>query len=381
MGKKIVISGYYGFGNMGDEAILSSIVRRLNEKIPDLSVTVLSASFTSYLSQQFNVKCVNRMSPLSVTREMAGADLFISGGGGLLQDVTGVNTVRYYLALVKLAKIFCRKVMYYAQGIGPLHSESARRLVRDFSEPVDVITVRDEESRSLLEDIGVSRPPVIVTADPVITLEGASLCRAVEMMKQEGLDPASGERRIAISVRPWNTEKDYLSEIASAASALSRKYGARIVLIPFQKSQDLETCEALAEKIEGAAVVRGDYTPEDLIAFIASMDFLIAMRLHALIFAASAETPMAGIVYDPKVEIFSRALDVPHWPVDRLDSGVIAAAAEKVLDDPDGMKKSISGNLRPLYDRSLMTAEIASELINGASPSEIKNKFGAFVPG
>ena len=112
--RKIVISGYYGFGNLGDEAILSSIIERLEESVGDLEVVVLSNSSSVEMSGRPGVRCIGRLSPISVFREMLGADLVISGGGGLLQDSTGFSTVVYYLGIVKLALMMGKKVLFYA---------------------------------------------------------------------------------------------------------------------------------------------------------------------------------------------------------------------------------------------------------------------------
>ena len=128
--KKIIISGYYGFGNLGDEAILISIIDRLNAEIENPEIVVL---YTKAESEQLkvykNVRCVYRMNPLAIFFEMINADLVISGGGGLLQDSTGFTTVFYYLAIVKMALFLKKKILFYAQGIGPVKLDKSKKIL------------------------------------------------------------------------------------------------------------------------------------------------------------------------------------------------------------------------------------------------------------
>lgn len=366
--KKIVLSGYYGFGNFGDEAILSAITRGLNANIPNLEISVLSNSKSVYLSKEFNIKCIPRMSPFAIIKAMLSADLIISGGGGLIQDSSGVGTIAYYLGIVKLAKLLGKKVMFYAQGLGPVNTDKGKKLTASIADKVDLITVRDEDSKQLFRSLGVKRPPILVTADPVISLEGVS---PEPVFSNEALGEKSGFD-FAISVRSWNSSFDFLSEIAMAGDRICEDLNARVILIPFQKSQDLSVCEKLASLMKNKpAIIKGDYTPEEMIGFIGKMDFILAMRLHALIFASSSLVPMAGIVYDPKVEAFSKSIGIPYWNLEELKCDAILAEVKRWHNEKDNLKAELTQAIAPLHKRSLETAKIASELINGRPPAEI----------
>ena len=143
-GKKIIISGYYGFGNLGDEAILISIIDRLNTEIENPEIVILYTKAESEILKSYkNVRCVHRMNPLAIFFEMINADLVISGGGGLLQDSTGFTTVLYYLGIVKMALFLRKKVLFYAQGIGPLNLDKSKKLITNTLNKVNFITVRD----------------------------------------------------------------------------------------------------------------------------------------------------------------------------------------------------------------------------------------------
>ncbi len=167
---RVVLSGYYGFGNAGDEAVLAAMIKALRRVEPQLSLTVLSAR-PEETARQYGVSAVSRTSVGAIWRAIAAADLLISGGGGLLQDVTGGGSIPYYLGVVWIAQLLKKPVFFYAQGVGPVRKLAGRLLVRRIVNRVEAITVRDGESAAELRRLGVTRPPIAVTADPVFGLE------------------------------------------------------------------------------------------------------------------------------------------------------------------------------------------------------------------
>ena len=143
MMKNIVISGYYGFNNLGDEAVLAGITSLLKKKNKDLKITVLSAS-PAETAELYNVNSVNRSSIIQILSVLAEADLFISGGGSLLQDVTGNFSVPYYLGFAWLAKMQGTKTIYYAQGAGPLNKKWSQKLTALSLNRFNLLGVREK---------------------------------------------------------------------------------------------------------------------------------------------------------------------------------------------------------------------------------------------
>ena len=166
MTKKIVISGYYGFDNLGDEAILYSIINLLQENRSKIEITVLSQS-PAVTSQRYGVQSVQRTNLTAIIKLLKKSDVFLSGGGSLLQDVSSFRSVFYYLALVFLADILGNKTIFYAQGIGPLNKDISRMLLKLIGNRTDLITVRDPNSVKLLEEIGIRPKLITETVDPV----------------------------------------------------------------------------------------------------------------------------------------------------------------------------------------------------------------------
>ena len=117
----IIISGYYGLGNSGDEALLESIVKDLRSIHPDISITALSGS-AKLTEKLYGIKTVNRFNIFSILREFKSAKLLLSGGGTLIQDATSTKSLLYYLGIISLAKKMGLKTMLYRRIHGPLHS-------------------------------------------------------------------------------------------------------------------------------------------------------------------------------------------------------------------------------------------------------------------
>lgn len=115
----IVVSGYYGFANAGDEAMLAAMIEALTDIEPAIKITVISGN-PEDTRQRHGVAAVYRLNYPEIARVLAKSQLLISGGGSLLQDVTSERSLYYYLSIMMLAKKLGKPVMLYAQGIGPV---------------------------------------------------------------------------------------------------------------------------------------------------------------------------------------------------------------------------------------------------------------------
>lgn len=168
--RSIVVAGYYGCGNLGDELILLAIVKALVKPDEFLKLTVLSGE-PKQTSAWFGVSAVHRFNPLKVCLAIRQSSLFILGGGGLLQDRTGLLTMIYYLSLVLLAWLMKRPVFLYAIGVEGKPKRISRwliRLVLGITKPT--ITVRDAESAQDLASCGVNPSRIQVATDPCFGL-------------------------------------------------------------------------------------------------------------------------------------------------------------------------------------------------------------------
>ena len=158
--KKIFICGYYGFDNLGDEAILRSLVEGIRDQEPSVELTVLSAS-RHETEEEYGVKAISRNDYRALMNAMKSQDVIVFGGGSLLQDVTSSRSILYYLGLMFLAKMHRKPLMMVAQGIGPIRRPIFRKLTKWIFRSAKHISVRDQVSREELVAMGIERSRII----------------------------------------------------------------------------------------------------------------------------------------------------------------------------------------------------------------------------
>ncbi len=295
---QVVISGYYGFNNLGDEAVLAGMLSALRARLPAAEVVVLSAD-PPITERVHGVRGVLRTG-LGVARVLTRADLFLSGGGSLIQDVTSSRSALYYLGVLGLATTLARRTMVFAQGVGPVRRWWTRTLTRRVFDRVHLLTVRDADSRHLLQELGV-RQTVHLVADPAFALEPASRGRAEEILW------GAARPRLGLALRSWG-DNAYLEPLIPEVRALCERIGASVVVLAFHPSHDLKICRRVAEALRGHVVT--DVPPSEMMAVVGALDLVVGMRLHAFIFAVAMGVVPVALSYDPKVEGLFRRLGV-----------------------------------------------------------------------
>jgi len=357
---EIVISGYYGFGNAGDEAMLAAMVEVLTELDADVKITVISGN-PADTRKRHGVASIYRLNYPEIARVLCKSQLLISGGGSLLQDVTSERSLYYYLSIMMLAKKLGTPVMLYAQGIGPVRGKLARGVMRYIGNMVDLITVRDEGSQEELRRLEVTKPPIHVTADPVLAMHQVDKQVGRSILRKAGIVGATP--LIGISVREWKDWGHYKQVLAQVADQLALEFGAKIVFLPMQWPEDVAVSKKIASRTQqGAIVLSEEYTTSELLSLVGNFDMLIGIRLHALIFAAVMHVPMVGISYDPKIERFLETLG--EHKIGTLQNITVENLLMKVRqlwDSNNNRQKSEQSN--SLREKAFRNAELALELI------------------
>lgn len=360
---KLVISGYYGFGNAGDEAMLLAMVGALRAMDPELDITVISGN-PADTRRHYGVSAVHRLNLWGIARAIHRCDLLISGGGSLLQDVTSGRSIFYYLGIMQLACWLGRPIMLYAQGIGPIRSGLARMFMRHIGNQVAFGTVRDRGSMTELAGLGVTRPTVAVTADPVLALQPAAPDSGKELIAKLEL---TGEGPvIGFSVREWQGRDHYKDVFAAVADRLAVEIGARIVFIPMQWPDDVLAAKKVAVRMrQPYGIIEQKCDTAELLSLVRNIDLLVGVRLHALIFAAVTERPFVGVSYDPKIERFLETLGDQHAGTlaDLTPEGLM----EKILqakNDTLSMERRRQ-RVAELRSQALRNACCAVKLMNG----------------
>ncbi|MBQ1941311.1 MAG: polysaccharide pyruvyl transferase CsaB [Anaerovibrio sp.] len=298
----VVISGYYGSKNAGDEAMLAAMVEVLSDLNPKVHITVISAD-PEDTKKRHGVEAIGWLDFCGIIGALRQADVLLSGGGSLLQNITSRRSLYYYLVIIWLAQLCSTPVMLYAQGIGPISGRIARWVMRHIGNRVKMITVRDRGSLQELAELGINKPHIEATADPVHAIHRVDKNIGRSILQRYGV--AGAKPVVGISVREWCNLEPYKKAVAMAADQIAQEFGARIAFLPMQYPEDVKTAETVAAMTQGDVVVlKEEYTTSELLSIVGNMDLLLAIRLHALIFAGVMGVPMIGISYDPKVDRF-----------------------------------------------------------------------------
>lgn len=368
MRKGVTIAGYFGANNTGDEAILTGMIHALKQQgMIDITVLSRDPEQTKQIHGVNSLYIGRRFDGLgAIYRQFRKSQLFILGGGGLLQDYSS-RVVPYWLSRVMIALLAGTPVMYYAQGIGPLRTSKAQRLVRLISNRVEWITVRDQPSLALLKEVGVNRPPTEVTADPALGIQIES--DGLALLKQAEIPINQEKIKLGISLRSWDGDHQYIPTLVRSLKQLQEEYDVQIIFFPFQFGEDERISQQILNELgsEEAYLVKGTYTPEQMAAMLKEMDGVIAMRLHAIILSAISHVPSFGLVYDPKVFRFmERAkIDQYSWPIERIKEK--EQDFTQRLKDWMANRHEISEQMkRPVEEMkkiALTNAEIAKQLL------------------
>ena len=362
MSSNIVVSGYYGSKNAGDEAMLAAMIEVLSDLDPKVNITVISANPEDTM-RRHGVQAVSWLAFPAILSALRKADVLVSGGGSLLQNVTSGRSLYYYMGIIFLAQLTGTPVMLYAQGIGPIYGSFARHIMSWLGNRVSLITVRDHGSLGELESLAIQRPHIEVTADPVLAIHPVDkeIGRTIlARYHASGAKPVVG-----ISVREWREWKHYKQVLAEAADQIAVEFGARIVFLPMQYKEDVRAAERITALMKQPATVLNDeYTTSELLSIVGNMDLLIAIRLHALIFAGVMGVPMIGISYDPKVERFMDSIG--EAAVGNLQKVTTESLMQEVRckwNDKATFRTRNAELLAGLRLMALRNAELALELI------------------
>lgn len=332
----ILLCGYYGHRNAGDEIVLAGILGGIASEADGrrYEVRAISGSPEDTLDVH-GLRSWRQFSPAGVTSALAWADCLVLGGGSLIQDATSRRSALYYLWLTRMAQALGRPVFVWAQGFGPLTDPGLRRLAARVLSRAGGVTVRDARSLEDLQDLGVRG--AVLTADP------AFLAPPAEHVG-EGILPAHGGAAVlGVAVRDWPGADAGLAAVGQACAQFARERSSVPLYIPFQHPNDVDVSSRLAAACEPpAAVLRQRISPGEMVRLFGELDQAVGMRLHSLVLAARAGVPFAGVSYDPKVRAFCDRAGMPCAAVEDISPEKLAG----ILLEQSGRREEISAGLR-----------------------------------
>lgn len=295
MGKKVLISGYIGFQNFGDDAILGLLVRNLRKA--NCNITALSSDPES-TEKMFKINALNYMNFFQILWAILDTKVLISGGGSLLQNGTSSLSLLYYLAIIFLAKLFGKKVIIFAQGIGPIYGKGYQWISKKIIKMCDLILVRDVFSQRILKKWGIHSRYV---PDPVWDIK---------------VPPYEPMGYVGVQLRNYRfLHPTLLKELAKYIGVY---FGDRkIKIFSFQTSQDSELAykfeywlKAQCSDIVTEVVIPNSHN--QLIEEFSHLEYLFAMRYHAVLLALKMGVKVLPISYDVKVQNLASEFDIPY---------------------------------------------------------------------
>lgn len=348
--KSVLLCGYYGEHNLGDDALLEVALSQLPAGVK----ATVTAHDQLQVGERFGVETVQRRSLKAVLAALQGVDALVLGGGSLLQDSTSFKSLLYYAALIVAARLRGKPVLLWGQGLGPLKRRRSRWLVRGLLPLASAISWRDQGSANLAEGWGV---PGRVAPDPVWGLQpkpwrGKGGAIVVCFRPSPGLGAAGW--------LPYLQALDCLAEVGDR----------EVIWLAFHGHQDRGLLDSLGSQDLLPAALRArsrEVVPahtREAMAVFAGAGLVVAMRLHGLILAALAGSPVVALSYDPKVAAAASVLGCPcDCLEDRPSAQLLLEHWRPALDHP-----LASATIQQLHEQAQGHAEVFSALAQGPAP-------------
>jgi len=422
---KIVLIGGFGWHDIGDEAQLTTPLIYLKKFIPDVHFLVLSDnpeysaeyhkvetdySISYYLfpeTQNIFQKAIRRFgldvflkgvillfnarrlrkdkkaiflneSGQRFLNNLKTGDLLFNVGGGNLNSIWRFGGL-YAKGLTYLACSLLKKpVILSGQTIGPLTTWLDRKFARYVLNKVDVITLRDTSSKSVLRNLGVTKPIIKETADDAVLLPCATHEEIKAAFLNEKIDehhPLIGINMVGLgyfSPAKLNKAKQILAQVADH---LIFELDARIVFAPMEYFKGADDRVAMSEVLElmehkeKARIIMNEYDDKTLKGIIGQMDLVIGLRYHFIVFATTMQVPSIGIYLDQyyamKIKGILELMGQEKYAcdIDKISSGEITELAKELLRNKDENKKKLEERTKVLGECSLFTIEYAVRLL------------------
>ena len=350
---QIVVDGLYGIQSYGDDAMLLSLVENFRRRIPQVHFTVL-CRHPDELTERYGIPSIrnldhpewveprgywfygfNEHQPrehIDRLREtIATCDLLIIGGGNLLLDITDDwlrGPIAWHWFSSEIARIYQVPYMIFANSVGPFRTEWGRVRSAHILRHAAAITVRDEESLRLVEEMGIARERVHLLPDPALTVT-PDVEAAAHILSEIHHPSLTGRLKIGVSVRNLSWRLDvrgverYLAVLQRLCDRLVEEFKAWILFIPqcsYEHGRPTEDDRVVACQVlrgmrnkELASVLNGQYRAEAVMGIYRWIDLALTTRLHGAVFSAAAHTPFLAVAYLPKVQGFLRHVGMEEW--------------------------------------------------------------------
>jgi polysaccharide pyruvyl transferase CsaB len=380
---RIFLIGWFGAGNIGDEAILLSELLSMRSNIKKVRFFILSFNpertkkLTNDIEEVENIISMGskhrflKSDFTGLFRTFKRTDIVIIGGGGIFQDIYNYYPIPFFTLMACMAKIFRKHLMLYSVGIGPVHTAIGKKLCKLTARIADIISVRDSESKELLRAIGVNKE-IHVSADPVFLLQPMCSEKIEKLMPKQNMDKRGPVIGICVqNLLFWSEKNKHL--LADVLDELVLKNNARIAFLPFgayhdgwlheQTPEPVDVCaskEIAGMMSKESAINTDDMNPRALMSIIAEQDLIISMRFHGLVMGIAMGVPVIALTYkdESKISNLMRRIDREDhlFYVDNIDTEKILFRVEHIFSRNDECRRELetkAGILRKDAEKSI----------------------------
>jgi len=299
-GQRVLLCGYYGYGNMGDDALLRAAIDRARAQFPTKDVAALTRRGARD-RWQFGLPCIRRDRPLAVMRAIRRAEVLVFGGGTLLQDATSRRSLVYYTFLLRLAQRHGVACELWGNGIGTLTRRGSENRVARALSGCRFVGLRDEQSWQRARELMRTSPcRPVREEDLAMGLRPCEPRRVAYLFHRFGKPSNKGAIGVAVK---GGAAHGVLRAMETWLASL-RAEGYTLYFISMYPREDDALSDRLCSALGGIRL-RG-VGATDLVGFFGECEVVCSMRLHALVFAAAAGTPFVGFGTDGKIESFCR---------------------------------------------------------------------------
>lgn len=392
---RICISGWYGADNTGDEAILLQFIHEMVAS-REAHLTIFAAdpkrAYALHARPMIVVRDHLRLFGRGTLRDLLGGriaeqiqalrscDLFVLGGGSLIHDRSSLSNLIHVLDEIWIAKILGRRVATYAIGVGPLRRGSARWLVAKTLSACDLVTVRDHGSKRLVVEMGVPEAKVHVVADPALLLKPVPL-HPMRLPQLTDRHTSLKESSIGVFLVDdldvdESIKKRLALELAKAFDALHVEFGVNFIFVPMMSQKgddDRVIAHAVVRDMEyGSAtlIVETIFSPDEVFWLAGLFRVNVALRLHALLFSLSQETPAVAISHDPKISNAMEEFGLEHFCValDETTGARVQSKLAELLRDPQAYLTKLRAVLPERRSAARRTFELMKSLLTDSPP-------------
>lgn len=308
---RFFLTGFFGAGNIGDEAVCLAVAKGIKQAIPDaeFSIVTRDPAYSTRFTGLKQATLLKGFYPASdfwrrsrqYFKALKKSDVVVIGGGGILQDVHSWTTIPTHLLAACLGIIWNKKVVTVGIGVGPVNRSWLKRLIVFTCNHMHSVQVRDEESRSELIKYGVIGAKIRVTADVVPSLD-------LKKMLSSGFKKPK-QKVVAFAFRRW---KDMSEKALADTCARLLENNVKVQLLCYETRSDKlfyeDVVRMIRPDLRAGISIEVPERLEDSIDAVSNADFIVTMRLHGCVFAASLGINFLAVPYDPKVSEFVRRI-------------------------------------------------------------------------